>query len=69
VVKWVVEQEQAVLPCPFCGSGDVRVDEHGTVRRRRFVVCWGCGATGPSVADEVSGSEAEALRQWNRRGR
>lgn len=37
--------EQEIKPCPFCGSADVRVQMG---QNPISVVCWECGALGPT---------------------
>jgi ParB-like chromosome segregation protein Spo0J len=51
-----------LLPCPFCGSSDVKV----RIGTYRLVQCEGCLATGPrkSVGEDVAAREA-----WNRRAK
>jgi Lar family restriction alleviation protein len=66
-VKWVVEQEQAVLPCPFCGSDEVGLAANGVVRQHVWMHCGRCQATGPRVGAREPASEVEAVEQWNRR--
>lgn len=46
--------------CPFCGSGEVRLNE--ILKSRRYVHCEGCGADGPPGR-----SVEEAWERWERR--
>jgi Lar family restriction alleviation protein len=64
-----------VLPCPFCGSTDVTV-EQGDTFRWRVAVCV-CGVRGPDVRVQTMGEgnpkqwdaqgEIDALEAWNKR--
>ena len=66
----------APLPCPFCGCKDIAVVE-GSTFRWRLAQCNGCGAQGPDVRIQTSGSGTKeeweqsaldgALTEWNRR--
>jgi Lar family restriction alleviation protein len=62
------EAEEALRPCPFCGSRALVVDDVGTERRHTWVRCRACDATGPYVGAPEPVEDAEAIRQWNTRG-
>lgn len=53
-----------LLPCPFCGSGCVSIQDgnDGNVMRGKFIKCMSCGVSGPCM-DELSDSVAK----WNTR--
>ena len=53
------------LPCPFCGSDEVSV-ENGIDSGYRvwFVLCENCHAAGPLV---IAGKGPDAMKWWNRR--
>jgi Lar family restriction alleviation protein len=48
-------------PCPFCGSGNVRIGCHSN-RQWFFAYCVECGADGP---EEMERKKAALV--WNRR--
>jgi Lar family restriction alleviation protein len=64
------------LPCPFCGGGNIAVEEGSTFRWRK-PVCTGCGAEGPEVRAQTMGygtkkeweaqAYADAIEVWNTR--
>jgi len=49
-----------LLPCPFCGPGDVRVYEHET--KAHVAICDFCNSAGPP-----ENTEAAAIAAWNAR--
>lgn len=50
-----------LLPCPFCGSHDITLDQLGDEERPFFVMtCRDCQADGP-----IEATEAEAIEAWN----
>lgn len=50
------------LPCPFCGSEDIKVHWMGYERLTKFVKCNNCGASSEQDFDTDKTIEA-----WNRR--
>ena len=72
-----------LLPCPFCGSSDVRIEhsqEGDPVLHHAFVRCWSsCAARGPFLhARDEPGKDEAAFRAefewqvaqlWNRAAR
>ena len=60
-----MKDKHELKPCPFCGSGDVRVFSGQTVGTRdsgmRFVRCRNCGARAKWS------NELEAVKSWNDR--
>lgn len=60
-----MKENTVMLPCPFCGHDDLLGVENLETDGGWFVVkCRKCGAHGPVG---VSGSDKEAVLQWNRR--
>ena len=65
-----------IEPCPFCGESDVRVC--ASTFRWRSAFCDVCGANGPEVRVQTSGSgdpvvweeqaRILAIKEWNKRG-
>lgn len=63
-------------PCPFCGNKNVAVVE-GSTFRWRACACAECGAIGPEVRMQTSGTgtreewenkaKADAVAAWNER--
>ena len=57
-----------LLPCPFCGSNDLRIpknieSENGyIVAKATTVECLECGASGPKIA-----YVSDVLKAWNER--
>lgn len=49
-----------IKPCPFCGNGDVEIDEVGT--GEFALLCPECRCIGP-ICDTVM----EAIKYWNTR--
>lgn len=59
----VPRDEEAILPCPFCGGTKiVKCDDDGLFWKR----CTSCGATGPETT-KYSGEEGDAFTDWNTR--
>ena len=66
-----------IKPCPFCGETDVGVVK-ATTFRWRVAFCNVCGANGPEVRVQTSGSgdpvvweeqaRILAIKEWNKRG-
>lgn len=54
------EQQEGLLPCPFCGSDDIAFTSNG--HESEFVECMECGSSGPAASGFQATSEA-----WNRR--
>lgn len=52
-----------MLPCPFCGEEPHLEYDEVSSGGEVYVMCTGCGATGPFGANH-----AEALERWNSRG-
>ena len=52
-----------MLPCPFCGSSDVRLRHHQAAQMS-WVSCVSCGLEAPS---ETGVTDDEAAAYWNRR--
>jgi hypothetical protein len=50
-----------LLPCPFCGSGDMFVDG----ANNRWVTCVQCYSSGPSF--DGMGKIEKACAAWNKR--
>ena len=63
-------------PCPFCGEDNVKVRE-GSTFRWRLVECQCCGALGPEIRIQTTGSgtleeweavgSEDAIKEWNER--
>lgn len=66
----VVTRKIEILPCPFCGSENVKpfhIDgDWGYSPSRDYVQCNSCGATSGEVKDSNSGMDL-AIEKWNRR--
>ena len=63
-----VTKEIELLPCPFCGSENIKPihydGELGYRHSKDYVICCSCGATGGNVED----SDIErAIEKWNHR--
>jgi hypothetical protein len=63
-----------MLPCPFCGSGDIdpsMVRGYKASDQAQPIIaagCWDCGSTGPSVdVPDHSTGYREAADRWNAR--
>jgi Lar family restriction alleviation protein len=55
--------EYKLLPCPFCGGGDIALCTTGSSESAEYsFACFDCGATGPEKAKISSANSA-----WNRR--
>lgn len=55
---------QELLPCPFCGGGNVHPHKHFW----QTMLCVDCGAEGPCPRDmDEDYTEAEAVAAWNQR--
>lgn len=52
-----------LLPCPFCGSGDVEAF-HSRTTRTHWIVCNNCAGAGP---DKVT--QELAIMWWNTRSK
>ena len=75
-IKLPNEHQDVILPCPFCGSTDVSV-EQGDTFRWRVAICRGCGARAPEVRAQTMGdgspneweerAVADAIAAWNTR--
>lgn len=53
---------EALKPCPWCGSTDLKAFNYTKPEPDSFVQCYGCTTIGPSGK-----SEDEARAAWNRR--
>lgn len=53
--------DEALLECPFCGSGDCYPDTDIT-NKRHFIWCGSCGC---GTGDRLN--RASAIRKWNTR--
>jgi Lar family restriction alleviation protein len=54
--------------CPFCGEVELNeppANDRGEYTPETQVVCYGCGATGPSR--DAAGQRADAIERWNTR--
>lgn len=65
-------KEIDLLPCPFCGSGNLRPihisGSYGYSNSMDYVVCENCGARGGNVEDGNCGEHLEeAIDNWNTR--
>ena len=63
-----IEQERALLPCPFCGGANIEIqistpDREGVPTN---LMCSDCGASGPWEYEQGN-SHAKADDAWNRR--
>lgn len=57
----------AMDPCPFCGSGNVKVTD--TECGDRCVTCLDCRCSGPEPAsnDDSDDTDEKAVLRWNKR--
>jgi len=55
------DKETELLPCPFCGTGDVKVEEYDTEERDGIIYCASCRCI------HWTGSRKEAALNWNTR--
>ena len=53
-------------PCPFCGSTDVHILNHGT-QGEHSITCKDCNVWVDHMFDAMS--EEEAIELWNRRAK
>ncbi len=55
-----------LLPCPFCGSDDVIIENHvdDIEMMHPYISCIGCGTYGPQTS---KGDENIAIERWNKR--
>lgn len=51
-----------MIPCPFCGSSDLRVHVYRGEEPEAFVQCHNCATCGPSGTDKD-----HAIERWNTR--
>lgn len=51
-----------LLPCPFCGSIEITIDENGY--GAYWALCEGCGVV---TSESEVHSRGEAVARWNRR--
>lgn len=68
--------DREIIPCPFCGSTNVAVEETSTFRWRA-PVCQVCGTVGPEVRIQTMGDGTKeeweeaariaAIKAWNDR--
>ena len=70
--KEIVKEEIDILPCPFCGSENVKPvhcnGEYGYRSSEDYVVCASCGAVGSSIKDSNCGNNLRlAIQKWNTR--
>ena len=61
-------QDEALLPCPFCGKDSVKIDDHSDPLGACFRIDHWCGGTvgGNFIAVEQD-SKQDVAREWNRR--
>jgi Lar family restriction alleviation protein len=64
--EWLIELKKTILPCPFCKSEKVTIQNTGykvlNPQRLIYLACIVCKAYGPDRP-----SVAEAIRAWNTR--
>ena len=53
-------------PCPFCGEAKRLSVEPGSAQKTTFVMCMGCGASGPNSWGQED-NVPHAIAAWNRR--
>lgn len=68
----IVTKEIELLPCPFCGSENIKPihysGEWGYRPSNDYVICRSCGAIGGNVEDDKCGNNIElAIEKWNHR--
>jgi len=61
-IEEIMNKPIELLPCPLCGSSNLRVNGHtaGHGERESSVYCWGCGISGPGDLSKES-----ARKAWN----
>lgn len=58
-------ENDALLPCPFCGGNEIYYEEYKTTVGRRFC-CW-CASCMASIDPGYAQDRYTVRRMWNRR--